>query len=247
VIVALHGEAYSSDVPRRTFAFLLASVASACTRAPPREDATARHSGLASQDGGLIVEPRLADTREGPNLPFSIGTVYAHQEPTQSPPWHVEGGDWTFLDATLPGSPAVPFTVGVEMARPGASSMGFGKGIITVPDREAGARFLARFGAAFKTAPPPPRRATPLQATPFSIAVLGTSMKPIRGGSETWSATKWFLQDEDLEAEVFFNYDLDGKVGEFSEKDEDYRTALLATLAIHLRDGPKAEGTRSPR
>jgi hypothetical protein len=87
----------------------------------------------------------------------------------------------------------------------------FSKGILVVPDREAGAGFLARFGAAFKTPAPPPRTATPLQATPFSIAILGTSMRQRGSVSQTWSATKWFLQDEGLEAEVFFNYDLDGR------------------------------------
>ena len=36
--------------------------------------------------------------------------------------------------------------------------------------------------------------------------------------------------------EVFFNYDLKGKVGEFSEKDADYRKGLVAAFAA-LRDG----------
>jgi hypothetical protein len=219
-------------------------LACACTRTT-RKDHPSPGQGLTSEDGGLTAELGFGDTSGQSLLPFSIGTTYARQKPTPSSPWHADGGDWTFFDATLPGSPTVPFTVGIEteMVGPSGSSMTFGKGIIVVPDRDAGAGFLQRFGAAFKTSAPPPRTATPLQATPFSIAILGTSMRQRGGVSQTWSATKWFLQDEGLEAEVFFNYDLDGKVGEFAEKDEEYRTDVLAALAVHLRDGPQAERT----
>ena len=137
----------------------------------------------------------------------------------------------------------MPFTVGIEMSGAGGAPVAFGKGIVVVTHPQVGARFLQRFSGAFKTPVPPPRTATPLEATPFSIAILGTSMRQASGASKTWLATKWFLQDEGLEAEVFFNYDLDGKVGEFAEKDEDYRGDLLAALAVHLRDGPQADRT----
>ena len=58
-----------------------------------------------------------------------------------------------------------------------------------------------------------------------------------------WSATKWFLQRDGFEAEVFFNYDLTEMKGEFSEKDPDYREDLLSVMAIVLRDGPRPERT----
>lgn len=45
---------------------------------------------------------------------------------------------------------------------------------------------------------------------------------------------KWFFADG--EVEVFVNFDLAGKQGEFAEKDEGYRAGLVAAFAT-LRDG----------
>jgi len=63
------------------------------------------------------------------------------------------------------------------------------------------------------------------------------------GRRGTWTATKWFLQAETAEAEVFFNYSLSEKRAEFSEKDEEYREDLIQQLVVGLRDGPLPERT----
>jgi hypothetical protein len=59
-------------------------------------------------------------------------------------------------------------------------------------------------------------------------------------GNGSWQATKLFLQRPGLEAELFFNFDLAHKRGEFAEKDSDYASDLLAFMALELRDGPPA-------
>src|SRR5205814_2340301 len=56
-------------------------------------------------------------------------------------------------------------------------------------------------------------------------------------------ATKWFFGEESGEAEVFFNYSVAEKTAEFSEKDEEYREALVEQWVICLRDGPLPERT----
>src|SRR6185503_14596522 len=63
------------------------------------------------------------------------------------------------------------------------------------------------------------------------------------GPAGGWTATKWFLQTESAEAEVFFNYSIADGRAEFSEKDADYREDLIQQLVIGLRDGPLPERT----
>ena len=60
---------------------------------------------------------------------------------------------------------------------------------------------------------------------------------------EGWTATKLFPKEHGLEAEVFFNYNLQSREGEFSEKDPDYRQDLIAILETALRDGPRPDRT----
>ncbi len=82
----------------------------------------------------------------------------------------------------------------------------------------------------------------------MGTAILGENLKRNAGGGfdgtgEGWTATKWFPQQYGLEAEVFFNYNLQSQEGEFSEKDPDYRQDLIAILATALRDGPRPDRT----
>ena len=42
---------------------------------------------------------------------------------------------------------------------------------------------------------------------------------------------------------MFFNYNLDARTGEFSEKDSGYRGDLVTVFAAQLRDGPRPERT----
>src|SRR5262249_52084224 len=85
---------------------------------------------------------------------------------------------------------------------------------------------------------------------PLSIrtAILGHNMhREKQGGfsgeAGSWVATKWFPEHDGESGEVYFNYDLSGRKGEFSEKDAEYADPLVALLASALRDGPRPERT----
>jgi len=220
----------------------------------PSADPGASDLSDLSDEGGHVAELGVGLHGSGGRAGFAIGEVYRNQKPTQSSPWHAPApkGAWTYFDAELAGDPGshaapIPFTVGVRVPAADASRpFSFGDAVIITSSPEAGQRFVERFATAFHAEVPATRARHPLQATTFGMAILGRNMKEgpaglHEGGGVT--GTKWFLQDEHLEAEVFFNFDLDAKVGEFAEKDEDYRHDLLAALAIHLRDGPLPDRT----
>jgi hypothetical protein len=87
----------------------------------------------------------------------------------------------------------------------------------------------------------------------MATAHLGDDLSASSGGNAgftpgegrgRWSATKWFVQNDGFEAEVYFNYNLADGFAEFTEKDADYRADLVEGLAMALRDGSRPP--RSP-
>ena len=144
------------------------------------------------------------------------------------------------------------FTVGVCPRGEGKGPFAWGKAAIVVVDRTAGERFIGVFAKAFHANPPHARPAVmPLEPLVMGTTILGEDLKRNPGGGfdgtgEGWTATKWFPQQYGLEAEVFFNYNLQAREGEFSEKDPDYRQDLLAILTTALRDGPRRTARPTP-
>jgi hypothetical protein len=182
-------------------------------------------------------------------LPFTITAVHRNRTPADAPPYHAPGGDWTFLDCRADAEPAVVFTVGVAGTGPSGQPVAWGKALLAVPGRDDGARFVALFGRAFHAPIPNPRPGgLPPEPLRLNTAVLGTDQRRADGGGfhgagGGWTATKWFPAADGHDAEVFFNFNLDARAGEFSEKDSDYRADLMAVLASRLRDGPRPERT----
>jgi len=189
---------------------------------------------------GIVAEPGVGpDSDAQPRVGFLIDTVYEHQRPTERAPWRTAGGDWTFFDAHTEAG--ARFSFGWKQ---GAlkNSMAFGEALWSVSDPNQGADLIGRFARAFDGKVPPPMPQQPLHPEPFSLAVLGDALG--RGdaggfsGVGNWHATKLFLQRPGIEAEVFFNFDLVDKRGEFAEKDSEYANDLLLFMARELRDGP---------
>jgi hypothetical protein len=114
-------------------------------------------------------------------------------------------------------------------------------------DRDKGARFVTELAGGLHAPIPPERSSQPLRPQKLGTAVLGEHLSPPEQGltanGGNWTATKWFIQNEGLDAEVFFNYDLDGGRAAFSEKDPDYNADVLIGLAAVLRDGPRPART----
>jgi hypothetical protein len=190
------------------------------------------------------------DPDEAPHLSFRITTVHEHQKPSADAPYHIKGGEWTFFDCQASSDPKVVFTVGTaSKSSDGGVPASWGKAVLIVKDRETGARFVELFSKAFSGKLPTPVNPTHMPK-PLSIntTILGQNLERERGGGFSgaaggWTATKWFPDHDGLSGEVFFNFNLDIRQGEFSEKDADYADDLAAIFASALRDGPRPERT----
>lgn len=193
------------------------------------------------------VEARLGGEGDGPRLlPFAIAAVFEGRRPAARPPFHEAGGEWTFFDARTLVEPVAAFTVGVR-ARERHPNVPFawGDAVLIVADRAAGARFVAAFRAAFGgSSPSPDGRDHMPKPLSMRTAILGEDIhREDSGGFSAaagdWTATKWFPAHDGRDGEVYFNYDLRGRRGEFREKDADYADDLATIFATALRDGPR--------
>jgi hypothetical protein len=190
------------------------------------------------------------DTDLSPHLSFRIATVHEHQKPTTNAPFHIEGGEWTFFDCQATSDPKVVFTVGTAAkTSEGGVPSTWGKAMLIVNDREAGARFVDLFSKAFSGKLPTfVNRAHVPKPLSINTAILGSNMErePEGGFSAAvggWTATKWFPEHDGKSGEVYFNFNLDKRQGEFSEKDADYANDLAAIFTSAFRDGPRPERT----
>jgi hypothetical protein len=210
-----------------------------------------RESGNKSDEARIQVGTRPRESADGGFLPLKIVKSYSNQKPLEQAPWHGEGGNWTFLDCQLVDDAKTAFVIGVQTrsAATADSPFRWGEAMVAVDDAGTGARFVDAFGKAFQQAVPPSHGTKPSKRLNAQTAVLGSNLKRdrksggFRGENGTWTATKWFFGGDSGEAEVFFNYSVDDKKAEFSEKDEEYREALVEQWVICLRDGPLPERT----
>lgn len=188
---------------------------------------------------------------------FVIREIYRDRIPSGSSPWHVAGGDWTFLDCHTIGANPAAFTVGVRTNIHDEKRSIWGEGMIVVDSATEGATLLEKFGRALRTPLPAARESRPLVPLKFNTTILGEGMarspegptkqgEPqgrFHGNHGEWTATKWFLEQDGHDAEVYFNWNPNTLKGEFLEKDPDYRENLLRILAGVFRDGPRPERT----
>lgn len=206
-----------------------------------------------SDDKARRVQPGSLPTasEDWGSLELSIVRVHENQKPLDRSPWHEAGGDWTFLECETPPPASAHALIGTRTGRSAKADLpvSWSEAMIAVSDPTAGARFVEVFARAFHQPLPASRNDKPRGRVRIQTAVLGRNLKrnPDGGfsGNGSWTATKWFLAEDELgEAEVFFNFSLREQRAEFSEKDEDYREALIGHLAIGLRDGPPPDRSR---
>lgn len=226
--------------------FLVVLLLTGCGRKPVPQ---APNNG--TPKGAPRAELRIGDNSDEPrHLPFTITAVYEQQKRSPEPPFHTPGGAWTFFDCQASGDGKVNFTVGVtSKSGPGNVPVAWGNAVLIVKDREAGARFIELFSRAFAgKLPAPVRQGHVPQPLAIKTAILGQNMdRESRGGfsgkAGKWTATKWFPEHDGRSGEVYFNYNLANRQGEFSEKDADYAGDLVALFATAFRDGPRPERT----
>lgn len=198
-------------------------------------------------DQGRRAELRFDDT-PARNLPFKIVDISRKQKPTETEPFHTIGGEWTFLECQTENQQKFVVGIASKTTDEGTPSM-WGQAVLAVTDNESGQQFVELFAKAFDgTVPPASTNPQPPKPLFINTAILGedshrdpTGFFAEKGGG--WTATKWFPSNDLAEAEVYFNYNLNQKIGEFSEKDADYADSLVAIFAAALRDGPRPPRT----
>jgi hypothetical protein len=235
-------------IARSALAGLILCVACNRKHAEPLAAGSSAGSGSDGSDG--TIEPVFrggaqTDHTGIPQLDFAIDHIYQQQKPTEMPPYHADGGTWTYFDAHLDGDPAATFVVGVPSldGRDAAAGPSFDKVMLAPTTAAAGARVVRAFATAFGV-PVPPAVSGHLAPVRVDVAVLGHGIADKGngyGGRGTWDATKWFFTVGDTsDIEIFFNFSLDEKHGMWSEKDPDYDTDVANALALALRDGQPA-------
>src|SRR5437867_5998792 len=233
---------------RTVFKFCAGTIAAASLflEGCDRRSSTKQEEGTRIHPGGIAEE-----SAQWGYLALRIVKDHQNQKALDAPPWFAAGGDWIFLECEADKEPAVHILIGTRMrsAPKGDVPISWGEAMIAVTDTAAGARFIESFAKAFHQKPPPSYGQRASLQVKMQTAVMGTGLiRDPHGGFKDgrqgrWTATKWFLQDETAEAEVFFNYSIAEKRAEFSEKDEDYREDLIQQLVVGLRDGPLPERT----
>jgi hypothetical protein len=218
------------------------SIGALCLTGCNRRDAAKSEDGNVIQPGGINEE-----SEQWGYLALRILKVHEKQKALDAAPWFTGGGDWTFLECEAEEDSNVRVLIGTAMrgSPEGETPISWGEAVIAVADASMGARFVEALAKAFHQTTPPPHGQKPSLRVKMQTAVLGTGLvrdphggfKDGRNGS--WVATKWFLQDETAEAEVFFNFSTKENRAEFSEKDAEYREDLVQQLVVGLRDGPR--------
>lgn len=196
------------------------------SREKPRVPLT---KGLADQDS--VISPGESD--DWANIEFRITNVHEKQRLLEGAPWRAPGGDWLIAECTLRGQ---RFLLGLEVKNDSPWSKGV---LIPLGDGEPLLKELAT--ELDQPLPPRSRPAQPLRPVIANTAILGTERARKDGGfggKGPWTATKWFFESHGRYAELYVNVNFEDGVGEFSEKDPEYREDLVRQLAWALRDGP---------
>lgn len=178
-------------------------------------------------------------------LPLTLTNVRLNQQIIPVAPYYADGGDWTVFDCATVDDSGAAFTVAVEKAKLLAqqTKIGFTQVALLPGTRVSGIKLVEALAKTLKQEAPITRSAQPLKTVKFGASFLGEhfgspeqGLKPDTG---TWTATAWSIENEGLEGEIYFNYDLASGRAEFAGTAGDSDADALQGIASAVRDGPR--------
>lgn len=207
---------------------------------PAAEPAAA--SNIEADGEGNVAQARIGGDPgvASPHLDFAIIAVYEQHKPTDAPPWHEPGGEWTFFDAEVGGG---GFTAGFKAKPVEGMPFEIGEGFVVAQSAESGGAFVAALAKAFGQPTPKSASSGAAKLKPINSApvILGREVARAPDGSFSgegdWIAAKYTFETQNGANEVFVNINLKEKKGELTEKDSSYNAGLVEDLAKGLRDG----------
>jgi hypothetical protein len=195
--------------------------------------------------GGAMAQVHLgAGTTKGGSLPFEIVEVHEGVARSEAAPWWKPGGDWTFFDAKAEGGVTMTLGVHVRLKLQSDPPMTLVDAVMVTKDSAEGERLVASLAKALGVdAPPAPGDKKPIAPLDANAVNLMEDAQRSPDGSFSgkgggWVASKWTFEDPGVEsAEIYLNYSLAAKRGEFSRKDKMYDPDVVKFVARALRDG----------
>ena len=212
--------------------------------APPAEtEPTPKPAIKADSTGGTTSHVRVGGSPDDKAvvLALQIQAVHDKEKPLDKAPWHAPGGDWTYLDLTTPGG--AHFTVGEKLTRTLQSDVPIHMYdfVVYAADRTEGAKVVDELAAMLKAKVPAKGVEKPLTPLVLVASALGdlAARNPDGsfGGKGTWVAAKWTSERAGHAAEMYFNWSIDEKRAEVTEKYGPFNSDFVADFAAALRDG----------
>ena len=113
-------------------------------------------------------------------LGLKILKVHNQQKALDKAPWHVPGGDWTFLECAAEKDTSIQVVIGsrVRSSTKADIPITWGEGFLAVSDASAGAAFVEAFSKAFHQTLPARYGTKPPGFLKTSTAVLGSNAGP---------------------------------------------------------------------
>lgn len=207
--------------------------------APPAP--AVRADAVTGGSAGPRLQVPIGRADAPPKLTFAIAKVYEQQQPTAQPPFHADGGPWTFFDATL--DDGTPFTVGLFdrlrlKSDPPMTLVDAALSVGSTADGETLARAYAKAFGAKEHAAGKAGGLVPLKINSVNLGEkVGRTAGGGFGGSGSWTASKWTIERAQHATEVYFNFSLDEKKGEWSQKDADDDPEVVQDFMEVLHDG----------
>jgi hypothetical protein len=196
----------------------------------------------------FMANSQIESGANAPRLGLTIKKIYFKQQMTGSAPYHQPGGDWTVLDCAS-GDGLAGFTIGVERLAPFQTGLGPAfqvqqANVALLPsDRKAAGNLVAKLAAALNQPAPPAQPAQPLVPTNISTAVLGDHLGDprhgLKRGAGSWTALLWSFEQDGLEGQIYFNYNLFTQSAELVSGGGDMDADALTGIASAIRDGPE--------